>query len=219
MYIIFEGPDGSGKSTHIKLICEYLESFGKKVFIRREPGGTYFAEKIRDLILNDPKSREMNLITQEYLVLANYVEGLLHIKELILDGYIVLSDRSSIYSSQIYQGDLGNHKSPITSKQVYDLHFEARQLCEIQEPDMIIGFLPTLDETIRRVQNEKRKSGNNYLDEVTQGFINRYNGYQELFKTLEKEIPERFVLVDGDNSQDETYQKVKSVFQKIFKLS
>ena len=52
IFITMEGPDGSGKSTQIELLKEYLEGAGYDVLITREPGGTRISEAIREIILN-----------------------------------------------------------------------------------------------------------------------------------------------------------------------
>ncbi|KAA0242893.1 MAG: thymidylate kinase, partial [Chlorobiota bacterium] len=52
MFISFEGIDFCGKTTQIELLKKYLESFGRKVFIVREPGGTTISEQIRGILLN-----------------------------------------------------------------------------------------------------------------------------------------------------------------------
>jgi dTMP kinase len=49
-FITFEGPDGSGKSTQIQGLAEYLQGLGQTVLLTREPGGTEIGEKIRDLL-------------------------------------------------------------------------------------------------------------------------------------------------------------------------
>ena len=68
-FITFEGPDGSGKSTQIKLIKEYFEKKGFDLIITREPGGTRISEKIRDIIL-DNEHTEMDYIAEALLYAA-----------------------------------------------------------------------------------------------------------------------------------------------------
>ena len=52
MFIVMEGPDGSGKSTQIELLKEYLNETGRECMITREPGGTVIGEAVRSIILN-----------------------------------------------------------------------------------------------------------------------------------------------------------------------
>ncbi len=62
-FISFEGVDGSGKSTQISKLKEYLEESGYDVILSREPGGTRIGEQIRSAIL-DPVNREMTAVTR-----------------------------------------------------------------------------------------------------------------------------------------------------------
>ena len=67
--ITFEGPEGSGKSTHVRLLCSYLRRKGYKVLQLREPGGTVISEKIRQALL-DPRNKKMNLACEMLLYQA-----------------------------------------------------------------------------------------------------------------------------------------------------
>ena len=53
LLIALEGPDGGGKSTQIKMLCDYLENKNYEVLLTREPGGTSISEKIRQIILDN----------------------------------------------------------------------------------------------------------------------------------------------------------------------
>lgn len=103
-FITFEGIDGSGKSTIIKLIQEKLLALnlGKEIFITREPGGTDLSEKIRHIILEN----NMSAITETLLYSAARAEHVSNfIKPEIEKGNIILCDRF-LESSLCYQGFL-----------------------------------------------------------------------------------------------------------------
>jgi dTMP kinase len=63
LFITFEGPDGSGKTTQVQLLAEYLEAGGHEVLITREPGGTPIGDQIRS-VLHDVKNSEMTCETE-----------------------------------------------------------------------------------------------------------------------------------------------------------
>jgi dTMP kinase len=101
--IVFEGPDGAGKTTQIRLAVERLQNQGYSVVMAREPGGTRLSEAIRQVLL-DPDNREMSPVT-EALLYAGARSQL--VAEVIIpaltEGKIVLCDRF-IDSNLVYQG-------------------------------------------------------------------------------------------------------------------
>src|SRR6185503_11755158 len=103
MFITLEGPEGSGKTSHIPPLVEYLREKGHIVFPTREPGGTSIGEQIREVI-HDLKNVEMHPRTETLLyqaARAQIVEQV--IKPRLAAGEIVISDR--YYDSTIaYQG-------------------------------------------------------------------------------------------------------------------
>ena len=103
LFIVMEGPDGSGKTTQINLLKEYLEEAGYECLITREPGGTVIGEEIRQLILN-PEHKEMSPVTEMLLYAASRAQ-LVHevIGPALEEGKIVISDRF-VDSSIVYQG-------------------------------------------------------------------------------------------------------------------
>lgn len=101
--ITFEGPDGAGKTTQVRLLAETLETRGYSVLVTREPGGTPLSEAIRDLLL-DPRNKEMSPITEALLYAGARAQL---VSEVIIPaleaGMVVLCDRF-VDSSLAYQG-------------------------------------------------------------------------------------------------------------------
>ena len=103
MFIVLEGPDGSGKSTQTRLLVEHLTSRGRTVVQTREPGGTPAAEAIRSLVLS-PEFLGLNDRTEALLFAAARAEHAARvIRPALQRGEIVVCDRY-IDSSVAYQG-------------------------------------------------------------------------------------------------------------------
>ena len=107
LFITFEGPDGNGKSTQIRLLKEYLEEKELSVTVTREPGALDIGKKIRDLLLNPVYKDQMTPEAELFLYEADRA---LHTKNLIIpalkNGSIVISDRY-YDSTTAYQGVAG----------------------------------------------------------------------------------------------------------------
>ena len=103
IFITMEGPDGSGKSTQIELLKEYLEGAGYDVLITREPGGNRISEAIRGIILNSEYT-EMSPVTEMMLYASARAQLIAEvIGPAIESGKAVISDRF-VDSSLVYQG-------------------------------------------------------------------------------------------------------------------
>ena len=102
-FVTFEGCEGSGKSTQLRLLCEYLDKNGTPYILTREPGGSSIAEQIRKIIL-DGKNTEMSDECEALLYAAAREQ---HLTEVIIPalekGHLVLCDRY-VDSSLAYQG-------------------------------------------------------------------------------------------------------------------
>ncbi len=108
LFITFEGPEGSGKTTHSNLLCVFLKKKGFKVLHTREPGGTVISEKIRKILL-DPKNKDMNVVCEMLLYMAarsQIVEK--KILPALKKGYIVVCDRfmDATLADQGYAGGI-----------------------------------------------------------------------------------------------------------------
>lgn len=103
MIISFEGGEGVGKSTHVKILCAHLEQHGLPWLSFREPGGSPFCEGIRGLFFH----KGLDTITEVLLILASRRENIVKLVLPALEqGKIVIIDRF-IDSTLVYQGVLG----------------------------------------------------------------------------------------------------------------
>ncbi len=198
MFITLEGPEGSGKTSHIPHLVEFLREKGYTVFPTREPGGTSISEQIRD-VLHDMKNAEMHPRTETLLyqaARAQIVEQV--IKPRLADGEIVLSDR--YYDSTIaYQGY--GHQQNLD---------EVRALVKYATggltPDLTI--LLDLDVEVglkRKTQNEVEW---NRMDAYTVEFHRRVRaGYQEMVKAE----PKRWVVVNSEQAWESVQAELRKV--------
>jgi dTMP kinase len=184
MFITLEGPDGSGKTSHVKPLAEWLEGQGYRVYTAREPGGTAISEQIRS-VLHDLKNTEMHPHTETLLyqaARAQIVEQVLRPK--LADGWIVLCDRYAD-STLAYQGY--GHRQPLE-----DVRALVRYATGGLQPDLTLLLDVDAETGLRR-----RQTGGgewNRLDAYDLEFHCRVReGYLELVK----QEPDRWVVVDG----------------------
>ena len=192
-FITLEGPDGSGKSTILNLIGDYLERKGIDFIISREPGGTVIGEKIRDIVL-DNKNTNMGPETEALLYAAARGQ---HVYEKIMpaleSGKTVVCDRF-VLSSLAYQGvgrDLGIEKV----KMIND--FGLRGIY----PDLILFFHIDPELTLKR---KMLKEAEDRLEQEGAEFHRKvYQGYMELLKKYPKNIK----IIDADKSINEVLRQ------------
>ncbi len=107
LFVCFEGGDGAGKSTQVRLLTEALESRGRRVVVTRQPGGTPLGQQIRDLVLHGDHMAARAEALLFAADKAHHVETL--IRPALAEGAVVITDRY-VDSSITYQGagrDLG----------------------------------------------------------------------------------------------------------------
>ena len=102
LFIVMEGTDRSGKSTHTKKLSAYLKKLGNKIVYTREPGGTRFAEGIRKLLL-DPAYKVTPMAELMLYTASRAQHSAQKILPALLEGKIVLCERYTM-STVVYQG-------------------------------------------------------------------------------------------------------------------
>ncbi|MCB0701287.1 MAG: dTMP kinase [Candidatus Kapaibacterium sp.] len=198
MFITFEGIDGSGKSTQILLLREYLVKNGHKVVTLREPGGTELSEYIRAVLLN--KKLEVSEISELLLFQAARADLVKTIVKPSLDqGRIVLSDRY-FDSTTAYQGYGRGIDMEIIKK--------SNQIGSLGVlPDMTFYLKIERNVGIERDKDKDRDrmelSGDEFYDKVI-------HGYEQLAKN-----ESRFITIDGNKSVKEIHSKVVDEVEKL----
>ena len=198
MFITLEGPEGSGKTSHIPYLVEYLREKGYTVFPTREPGGTTISEQIRD-ILHDLKNAEMHPRTETLLyqaARAQIVEQV--IKPRLAAGEVVISDR--YYDSTIaYQGY--GHQQDLEQVRAlvkYATGGLTPELTILLDLDVEVGLK-------RKTQNEVEW---NRMDAYTVEFHQRVRrGYLD----MAQQEPKRWVLVNSERKWDDVQAELKKV--------
>ena len=197
MFITLEGPEGSGKTSHIPHLVEFLREKGYTVFPTREPGGTSISEQIRD-VLHDMKNAEMHARTETLLyqaARAQIVEQV--IKPRLADGEIVISDR--YYDSTIaYQGY--GHQQNLD---------EIRALVKYATGGLTPDLTILLDLDVEVGLGRKKKDNEwNRLDAYTVEFHRRVRaGYQEMVK----DEPQRWAVVNSEQAWDSVQAELRQV--------
>ena len=189
LFISFEGPEASGKSSQILLLKNYFIKNKIKFFITREPGGTELAEKLRKLIL-DNKSQINNI--EEILLLMTARSN--HINNVILPnlkkGKIVISDRFAD-STFVYQG----YVNKFGISKVKKLH---SLLLNNFTPNYTFVFNIKSKEIISRLKKRKNKNKYDKLD------INFHNSVIKGYKKISNS--KRFININASLSKNEIHQ-------------
>lgn len=202
LFIVMEGPDGSGKTTQINLLKEYLEEAGYECLITREPGGTVIGEEIRQLILN-PEHKEMSPVTEMLLYAASRAQ-LVHevIGPALEEGKIVISDRF-VDSSIVYQGIARKLGIPTVSA------VNAPGI-GIYRPDGIFFIDLSEAEGLRRKKEQKN------LDRMEQEGIDFHHMVSEGYRKVLSGRPE-VMKIDGGRSIDTIQKKIRNHVDELLK--
>ena len=200
-FISFEGIDGCGKSTQAKILSDELTTYGKKVLLTREPGGSKGAEEIRNLLLTGETDR-WSAETEILLFTAARRD---HLERTILPaleiGSTVICDRFSD-STRVYQG--------VTRGDLRDVVDQLDKTMIPRQPDVtvLVDLDPKigLERVLRRSGNEARFEdfGLEMQIKLREGFL-----------TLANEFPKRFIVVDGNRNESEVARNISKLLLEI----
>lgn len=204
LFITFEGPDGGGKSTQIRLLNEWLTGKGHDVVVTREPGGCKVAEEIREVIL-DIRHRNMTPVTEALLYAAARAQ---HVEEVILpalkEGKTVICDRF-LDSSLAYQG-AGRR---LGMEMVADMNRHA-----IQGIEPAITFLCRINPELSRLRVWGRAVPDRMESEKEEFQARVLNGFDELARLYPGRIREIDAGRDIQVVYDEIIGHVSALLEK-----
>lgn len=200
-FITFEGPEGSGKSTHIRLLAEFLRGRGLAVTLTREPGGTPTGEAIRGLLQHDHAGEAPVGRAEVLLFLASRAQ---HVERLIrpaLDaGAWVLCDRFED-STLAYQG--------------FGRGFDLAALREANafatgglKPDLTV-LLDVRPETSRSRLRERVSRTRASPDRIEREEDAFHVRLREGFLELARQEPERFIVVDSERERETVSRDIR----------
>lgn len=205
-FITFEGGEGSGKSTQARLLAERLRATHIDVVLTREPGGSPFAERIREVLL-DPATPPHPALAEALLfsaARADHLDKL--IRPALKEGKWVISDRFSD-STRIYQGVAG----AVPRDTIEALE---RLVVGTTAPDLtfIIDVPPTLGLARANKRREMQQAGRS-----ADSFEARDLAYHERlrfgFLKLAKENPSRYVVIGGERHPSEVAEDVRQAIR------
>lgn len=204
-FIVFEGGEGSGKTTTLEKIYNYLSENGIDCIKTREPGGIKISEEIRSIIL-DTNNIKMDRKTEVLLYAASRRQ---HLVEKVIpaleQGKIVLCDRF-IYSSLAYQG----YARGISVEEIFSINKFA--IGEYM-PDKNIFFDVAPEIGLARIEMNKEREVNR-LDLEKMDF---HNKVREGYYTLAENNKDEFTIVNAEKSIDEVFEEVKGIILDFIK--
>ena len=200
MFITFEGADGCGKTTQMKLLAEYLEKKGIDVVLTREPGAKGLGEKVREILLNyeGPVSDRC----ESFLFLADRAQNIdIIVNPAVEEGKIVLCDRH-IDSTVAYQG-YGRGLDIERINMLNNIATNGRK------PDLTFVFDIDVETSMARVGKEK--------DRMESAGIDFHNRVRQGYLELAKQEPQRIKVIDAAKSIEEIHAEVVNIFNSTIK--
>lgn len=197
LFITFEGPDGCGKTTQMKLLAEYFTKNGKEVVLTREPGGKGLGEKVREILLN--YDGEVSDRCESFLFLADRAQNIdIIVNPAVKQGKIVLCDRH-IDSTVAYQG----YGRGLDIERINMLNNLATNG---KKPDLTFVFDVDVETSMKRVGKEK--------DRMESAGVEFHNRVRQGYLELAKQEPQRIKVINATKSIEEIHDEVINILKK-----
>jgi dTMP kinase len=197
-FIVFDGPDGSGKSTQFARFAERVRGAGVEVCEVREPGGTSIGEQVRAILL-DPANAEMSVRCEMLLYMASRAQLIEQtIRPARVAGQLVLADRF-LSSTLAYQGTAGGLPPD-------EIQAVGRVVVGEDRPDLTVIFDVDDDTAADRLDPEKdrmEQKGRAFHRQVRAGFLQQAT-----------DEPDRYAVIDATVDADRVFADLCSRLEK-----
>lgn len=206
MFITFEGIEGTGKTTQIARLGEYLESRGREVFLTREPGGSRVGRELRQMLLHVDNA-DLTAITELFLYLADRAQHVAQVIRPQLEaGRVVLCDRFAD-STIVYQG-FGRGLDTATLKQLNEVAVDGVW------PDLTIVLDIDPEEglkraTLRNIEDGKAREEGRFEAE----HLSFHRRIREGYLTWAALNRDRIKVADASSTPDEVFARVRALVE------
>ncbi|MCX6485106.1 MAG: dTMP kinase [Rhodoluna sp.] len=201
MFISFEGIDGVGKSTQIRLAEDYLRGLGRDVLTTFEPGGTELGQEIRNLLLH--RKGDVSPRSEALLYAADRAHHVAtKIRPALADGKIVITDRF-LDSSVAYQG--AGRK--LSAEEVRNI--------SVWAVDGLLPDLTILLDLDAAKAAERRETTGQEADRLEREKLDFFEAVRSEFLKLAAAEPNRFLVVDAEQTPEEIFEKILAKLNEL----
>ena len=199
-FITFEGIDGSGKSTHLRLLANFLQSNGLDVVLTREPGGTPVGNRLRAALLD--AREEVDPLTELLVFAADRAQHVRRVlRPAIEAGRVIISDRYAD-ATAAYQG-AGRGFSAELISEIIGLATEGLK------PDLTLLFDLSVKESNTRTR--RRTNGQQAGDRLDGESTEFHTRVRDAYLHLAETEPHRVKIIETNQSVEETQERVKAI--------
>ncbi len=206
IFISLEGGEGSGKTTQLRRVAEFLSGRGRKVRTTREPGGTEVGEMIREILLTRVSALTARAELALYLASrAQLVDEV--IRPSLANGFDVVCDRFADSSTAYQGGGRGIGHELVESMNEW--------ATAGLRPDLTLYFdVPAATGLARR---SARGGGDERLDRIEREPLEFHDRVRDAFRAIAERAPDRFKIVAVEGGEEKVWERVQPMLEELLR--